>query len=153
MCSKALQFSRYEVASYDAACTSINDDNVKHFIARIKFYGSCVYLAHKCGVSTEQQLLARLSFCVERTTYLHTTERAVSQQAAVLTCKGNALRNALIDDACADFSEAIYVCFASTIVATLHRIIEKTIYRVTVVLVVLSCIDTALSCDRVRAAR
>ena len=92
-------------------------------------------------------MLARLSFCVERTTYLHATERAVGEQAAIFASKGYALRNALIDDACADFSEAIYVCFASTIVAALHRIVEEAIYRVAVVLIVLSCIDTALSCD------
>ena len=43
------------------------------------------------------------------------------------------------------------ISLARAVVASLDRIVEETVYRVTVILIVLSCIDTSLSGYRVSA--
>ena len=64
---ETFQFTCYKVFGNDTAGTSVNDDNVLHFIAGVKFYSTYVYLTAQCGVSTQQQLLACLTFSVEST--------------------------------------------------------------------------------------
>lgn len=59
--------------------------------------------------------------------------------------------DALVDDGVRHFGETIDVSFASAVVTALHRIVEKAINRVTVVLIVLGGVDTTLSGDGVRA--
>ena len=64
---KALQLTRHQVLGDDAACASVDDDNVLHFIAGIEFYGTGSHLAAQGRICTEQQLLARLSLGIECT--------------------------------------------------------------------------------------
>ena len=94
-----------------------------------------------------------MSSGIECTAYLHTTERTVGEISAILSCKRNSLRNALVNDSGADFSKTIDVSLSTTIVTTLDGIVEKTVDRVIVILVVLRSIDTTLCCNRVRTTR
>ena len=146
---EALQLTCDEVLGDDAAGTAIDDDDVFHLIA-----GEELHLAglHLCAVGTEQQLLTGLALGIEGTADLSAAEGAVGQHAAVLTSKGNALCHALVDDIVGHLSQTIDVGLAGAVVATLHGVVEQTIDRVTVVLVVLGCVDTALGSDGVCAA-
>ena len=63
------------------------------------------------------------------------------------------MRDALIDDVDRNFSQAMHVRFTRTIVATLQRVIEKSIHAIAVVLIILRGIDATLSRDRMRTAR
>ena len=55
----------------------------------------------------------------------------------------------LVNDGIRHFCQTINVGFACTIVTTFDCIVEKTVYGVTVILIVLSCIDTTLCSNRV----
>ena len=57
----------------------------------------------------------------------------------------------LVDDIVAYLSQAVDIGLAGTVVTTLHGVIEQTIDRVAVVLIVLCCVDTALCSDGVSA--
>ncbi len=105
------------------------------------------------GVGAEQQLLAGLSTRVERARHLRATERAVGQEAAVLTRERHALRDALVDDVHAELRKPVHVGFACAEVATLHGVVEEAVHAVAVVLVVLGGVDATLRRDAVRAAR
>ena len=61
--------------------------------------------------------------------------------------------NALVDDVVGNLSEPIDVCLSRAEVATLNRVVEKAIYGVTVIAIVLRCIDPALRSDGVGATR
>ena len=152
VCSEAFESTGHEVAGDDTAGTSVNEDYIQHFVAGVEFYGASMYLAHQRRVGTEEQLLTCLTFGVESTAHLCTTERTVGQHAAVFASKGYALCHALVDDVVAHFGQTIDVGFTSTIVATLHGVVEKTIYGVAVVLVVLCSVDTSLCRDGVGTA-
>ena len=152
MSGEAFEFSVDEVTCDDASSATVDDDYVLHFIAAVEFHGACVHLAHKCGVGAEEELLSGLSFCVERTAHLHTTEGAVGEETAIFASEGNALCDTLVDDVGADFSETIDVGFASTIVTTFDGVVEETIDGVAVVLIVLCGVDTTLCGDGVSAA-
>jgi hypothetical protein len=60
-------------------------------------------------VRADEQLLPGLAARIERAGHLHATERAVVQQAAVLTGERHTLRHALVDDLHADLRQAIHV--------------------------------------------
>ena len=94
-----------------------------------------------------------LTFSVESTGNLSTTERAVGEETAVFASERHALSDALVDNIVRHFGEAIHVGFASAIVATFHSVVEEAIDRVAVVLVVFGSVDTTLRSDRVSAAR
>ena len=95
------------------------------------------------------QLLTGLTFGIERTAHLGTTEGTVCQHTAVLTSEGHTLSDTLVDDIIADLSQTIDISLAGTIVTTLYGIVEQTIDRVAIVLITLSGIDTTLCSDRV----
>ena len=59
----------------------------------------------------------------------------------------------MVDDAVTYLSEAVYVSLTSAVVTTLDCVVEEAVNRVTVVLVVLRGVDTALRGDGVSAAR
>ena len=146
---KAFQFTCYKIFSDDTAGTSVNDNHILHFITGIQFYSTCVYLTAQCGVSTQQQLLTGLAFSVESTGYLCATERTVVQCTAIFASERNTLCYTLVDDSVRHFSQTIYVCFTGTIVATFYSIVEQTVNRVTIILIILCSIDTTLCSDRV----
>ena len=81
--------------------------------------------------------------------------RAVWREAiaAVLAGERNTLGHALVNDIVRHLSQTVDVGLAGAVVATFHGVIEKAIYRVAVVLVVLSSVDTTLCGDRVGTAR
>ena len=64
---KTFQFTGNEVLCNDTAGTSVNEDNIFHFVAGVQFYGTYVHLAAQCRVCTQQQLLSGLTFSVEST--------------------------------------------------------------------------------------
>ena len=150
---KTFQFTGNEVLSNDTAGTSVNEDNVFHFVAGIQFHSAYVHLAAQCRVCTQQQLLSGLTLGIESTGYLGTTERTVVQCTAVFAGERNTLRNALVDNIVGYFSQTVNIGFAGTVVATLYCIVEQTVHRVAVVLVILSGIDTTLCSDGVCTAR
>ena len=153
VCSVAFDFTSHEVASDDTASATIDDHEVEHLIASIELHSASVHLAHERRVSTKEELLTSLTLSVESTAHLSTTERTVSEHTAVFASERYTLRHALVDDSVAHFSQTIHVSFTSAIVTTLYGVVEKTIYRVTVVLVVLCSVDTTLCSDRVCTAR
>ena len=64
---ETFQFTCYKVFGNDTAGTSVDDNNVLHFVTGEQFHCTYVYLAAQCRVSTQQQLLAGLAFSVECT--------------------------------------------------------------------------------------
>ena len=150
--TKALQLTGYQVTSDDTASLAILNNYVEHLVAGVALNRAVSDLLVQSCVSTEQQLLTGLTTSIERTRYLSTTERTVSQQTAVLTSERYALSYALVDNCVRHLSQTINVSLTCAVVATLDGVVEQTINRVVVVLVVLSGIDTTLSCDRVSAA-
>ena len=152
VCSETFQFACHEVAGNDAARLAVLDDDVEHLVARITLHRTCRDLLVQCGVGTQKELLTRLAAGIEGTRYLRAAERTVGQQAAVFAGERHALSHALVDDQVGDFGHAVDVGFAGAVVAALDRVVEQTVYRVVVVLVVLRGVDTALRGDRVRAA-
>ena len=146
---ETFQFACYKIFCDDTAGTSVNDDNILHFVAGIQFNSTYVYLTAQCRVSTQQQLLTSLAFSVESTGYLCATERTVIQCTAIFASERNTLRYTLVDDSVRHFSQTIYVCFTGTIVATFYSIVEQTVNGVTIILIILCSIDTTLCSDRV----
>ena len=104
-------------------------------------------------VGADQQLLAGLATRVERAGHLYAAERAVVQQAAVLPGERDALGDALVDDVGAHLGQAVDVRLAGAVVAALDGVVEETVDRVAVLLVVLGGVDPALRGDRVRTTR
>ena len=140
------------VARNNTASATVGNDEFHHLVARVLGHGAGGNLTLQCLVGTDEQLLTCLAACVERTRDLDTTEGTVVQQAAVFTCEGNALRHALVNDAGADFSEAVHVGFTCTVVAALDGVVKEAVNGVVIVAVVLRSVDTTLRCNGVRAA-
>ena len=67
MGGEALQLACYQVLGDDTAGTTVDDDDVFHLITGIEFHSAGIYLAAQCGVGTQQQLLACLTFGIEGT--------------------------------------------------------------------------------------
>ena len=147
-----MQLTCCKILSDDAACATIDNDELFHLITGQELHLSLFHLTAQRRVGTEQQLLARLSLGVECTAYLGTAERAVGQHAAILACEGYTLCHALVDDIVRHLSQTIDVGLAGTIVAALHGVVEQTIDRVSVVLIAFCCIDTTLCSDGVCAS-
>ena len=149
ICRESLKLSCAEILCDDTACTTVNNNNVFHFITCIELHLASIHHARERRVSTKEELLSCLALCIERTAYLCTTERTVSKHTAIFTCERNTLSNTLVDDIVRNLCKAIYVCLTGTIVTTLYSVIEKTVYRVAIVLIVLGSVDTTLSRNRV----
>ena len=133
-----------------ALSLAVLNNYVEHLVTRIALNRTCSDLLIEGCVSAEEELLTGLATSIECTRYLRTAERTVSQKTAVLTSERYTLSYALVDDKVRNLSQTVNVCLASAVVTTLDGVVEKTIDRIVVVLVVLSCIDTTLCCDRVR---
>ncbi len=148
----ALDLARHQVAGDDAAGLAVLDHDVEHLVARVALDRTCGDLLVQRGIGAQQELLARLAAGIERTRHLRAAERTVGQQAAVLAGERHALGHALVDDQVGHLGQTVDVGLAGTVVAALDRVVEEAVYRVVVVLIVLGRIDTALRCDRMRAA-
>ena len=152
VCAVALDLTGDEVAGDDALGFAVLHDDVEHLVTGIALHRAGGDLLVEYRVGAQQELLTRLAAGVERTRNLRAAERTVGQQAAVFAGERHALSHALVDDQVGDFGHAVDVGFAGAVVAALDRVVEQTVYRVVVVLVVLRGVDTALRGDRVRAA-
>ena len=150
--SKAFEFAGNQVLGNDTASATVNHHHVVHFVAVVALHLAHLNLAVERAVGTEQKLLTGLTLSVECARYLSTTKRAVGKSAAIFASERHTLSHALVDDVVRHFGKTIYVGFASTIVATLHCVVEQTVNRVAVVLIVLGCINTTLCSNRVSTA-
>ena len=142
-----------QVLGNDTASATVDHHDVVHFVAVEALNLTHLDLAVERAVSAKKKLLTCLTLSVECTRHLSATKRTVGKSAAVFASERYALFHTLVDDVVRYFGEAIYVGFASAIVTTLYSIVEQTVDRVAVVLIVLCSIDTTLSSDRVSAAR
>ncbi len=147
------QFAGDQVAGDNAPRLSIDNDQVQHFGARKHRYLAEVNLPLKCLVCAQQKLLPGLAAGVERTRHLGAAEGAILQRTSVFASKGNALRDALINNVHAVLRQPVDVRFARAEVAAFYRVIEEAVDTVAVVLVVLGCIDAALRSNGMGASR
>ena len=132
---------------------TVDDDELDHLVAGVALDRAGGDLALEGLVGADEQLLAGLSPGVEGARDLDAAERAVVQQAAVLTGERHALCHALVDDVGAHLREAVDVRLARAVVAALDRVVEEPVDGVAVALVVLGRVDAALRGDRVGPAR
>ena len=153
MSTKALELTGNKISCNNTLGFTIYNYKVEHLVTRIALYCPGCNLSVERSISAKKKLLTGLSPCIESTAYLHTTERTVGKISAVFPCERNTLSYALVNDGCADFCETIDIGFSASVVTTFDGVVEETIDRVIVVLIVLGCIDTTLSRNRVRAAR
>ena len=100
-----------------------------------------------------KKLLAGLAARIKCARDLRAAKGTVGQKTAVFARKWHALRDALIDDRCADFRQTIDIRFPRAEIAALDRVVEQSINAVAVVLIILGGVDSALGGNRVRAAR
>ena len=152
VCGVALELTCDEVAHDHTACAAVDHYDVKHLAAVEALDGAFLDLAVERCVGAKQQLLAGLALGIECTAYLSATERTVGQQTAVFACEGNALCHALVNDVVRHFSQTVNVGLARAEVTAFHCVIEQTVNRVAVVLIVLGSIDTTLCGNGVSAA-
>ena len=81
------------------------------------------------------------------------TEGPVGKLPSIFAGERDSLRDALIDNGTADFSESVDIRLTGAEVAPLHRVVKETPDAVAVVLIVLGGIDASLRRDGVSAAR
>ena len=148
----ALDFAGHHITHHDTLGVAVDHDEVHHFGTGVHLDVALAdFLLHGL-IGTEEELLAGLAAAVEGTLELGTTEGAVVEQTTVFAAEGNALGHALVDDVAGHLGQTIHVGLTGAEVATLHGVVEQTVYGVTVVLVVVSSVDTTLSGDGVGAA-
>ena len=123
---------------------AVNNDQVDHLMPAVELNGPRLRLAHQCLVGTDKQLLPGLPAGIESSRHLHAAERAVVQQAAVFTRKGNTLCHALIDNCRGNFGQTVHVRFARTEIPAFDGVVEQAEHGIVVVLVVLRRVDSAL---------
>ncbi len=150
---ESLQLAGDEVLGNDATCATVDNHHVFHLVAGVELHLAGLHLCRERRIGAQQQLLARLSLGVERTAHLGTAERTVGQHAAILAGEGNTLGHALVDDVVGHLGQTIDVGLAGAVVATLHGVVEQTINRVAVILIVLGGVDATLCGNGVGAAR
>ena len=141
------------VARDDAARSTVDDDHLQHLVPGVHRHGPGRDLTLQRLVGADQQLLAGLAACVKGALHLHTAERAVVEQSAVVAGERDALRHALVDDPGAHLGQPVHVGLTGAVVAALDRVVEQPERRIVVVAVVLGRVDAALRRDRVRAPR
>ena len=122
-------------------------------MTRVHLYFTQPDLTAQRRICAQQQLLSRLSAGIERARYLCPAERTVVEQSAVFAGKRYALRHALVDNGIRYFGQTVHVGFTGTIVAPFNRVIEQTVYRIAVVLIILGRIDPSLRSNRVCTTR
>ena len=64
---EALKLAADEVLGNDTACTTVDNHEVFHFVAGEELHTSGVYLTAQRRISTEEKLLACLTFGIEST--------------------------------------------------------------------------------------
>ena len=105
----------------------------------------------RAGIGTKQQLLTGLTTGIKGSGNLGSAKGAVGKGAAVFSGKRNPLGRTVIDDSVGNLSEPIHIGLAGPEIAALDGIVKKAKNRVTVVLIILGCIDSPLGGDGVGA--
>ena len=145
-------FAGNQIAGDDALGFAVHQHQVHHFMAGEHFNVSLGHFLFQSLVGTQQELLARLSACVEGSLELGAAEGAVVQQAAVFTAEGNALGHTLVNDVGGDFRQTVDIGFTGAEVAAFNGVVKQAVNGVAVVLVVLGRVDAALGRNGVGAA-
>jgi hypothetical protein len=144
-------FAGCQISSHNAPGLTINHDDVQHLCHWKHLAAAQPDLALQRLIRPDEQLLAGLPSRVEGSRNLGATERAVRQQSSVLSCEGNTLGHTLVDNVDADLCQAIDVGLASAEIAAFDRVVEQAVDAISVVRIVFRGIDSALSCNAVRA--
>ena len=126
---------------------------LEHLVPGVAAHRARGHLPLEGLVGADEQLLAGLAAGVEGARDLDPAERAVVEQPAVLAGERDALGDALVDDVHADLGQPVDVRLAGAVVAALDGVVEESVDRVSVALVVLGRVDAALCRDRVSPAR
>ena len=143
--------TRLQITDDDALGMAVDHHQVQHLGVGVGFDpASSDHLVER-RVGTEQKLLSGLAPCVESAGDLGTTERPVVEKATVFAGERDTLSRALVDDVHRDLGQAMHVGLAGAIIASLDGIVEQSMHRITVVLVILRCVDTSLSGHRMGA--
>jgi len=101
-----------QIARDDPASFSVDHDQIQHLATRVHVDVAETDLATHGLIGTQQELLSSLATGIERSGDLRTTERAVVQEAAILTGKRYTLRDTLINDVVRYLRQAVHVRFA-----------------------------------------
>ena len=144
----SFDFSIDQVSGNDTPCFSTNHHQIHHFVAVVHFNFSTTNLSVHCRISPEQQLLTGLSLGVKSSGYQYPSKRAIVQQSAVISRKRDSLGHTLVYDIGRYLSQTVYVGFTRSIISPFNGIIEQTIGRIAIALVVFGGIDPALGCNR-----
>ena len=108
-----------QIPDDDSPGLAVHDHKVHHFPAGKHLDLPCLDLSHHGMVGPQEQLLAGLAPGIEGSGHLGPSEGPVGEKASVLSCKGNALGHALVNDVVADLRQAVDVCFPGPKVAAL----------------------------------
>ena len=152
MGSETLDLAGNEVTGDDTAGLTVDDHELQHLMTGIGFDCTLCDLTVQGSVGSKEELLSGLTSGVECTAYLSTAEGAVVEQSAVIACKRNSLSHALVDNQIAYLCKPVDIGLTAAVVASLDGVVEETVHRVVVILIVLGCVDTSLSRNRVRTA-
>ena len=150
VCSETFEFTCNEIAGNNSLGLSVDDYEIEHFVTGIALYRSCCNLLVESCIGTEKKLLSGLSAGIECTAYLNTAERTVCKISAVFARKGNSLCDTLVYNGSAYLGKTVYICLTCPVVTTFYGIIEKTVYGIIVVLIILCSVDTTLCRNGVR---
>ena len=146
-------FAGLEITHNDALGMTADEHEIEHLGARVHFDATLFDFLFESLIASDEQLLSCLAAGVKGTRNLSATERTVVEQTAVLSRKGHALRDALIDDRARHLGKAKDICLARAEVAALDGVIKQTAHRVAVIAIVFRGVDATLRGDRVRATR
>jgi len=108
----AFHLTRDQVPDGDSARLIVHDHQVHHFTAGKHLDFPCMDLSHHGMVSAQEQLLTGLAPRIKGSGHLGSTEGAVGEKAAVLSCKGHALGHTQVDDLIADLRQAVDIGLA-----------------------------------------
>src|SRR5574344_2217929 len=107
MCSESFNFACNQITSDNTFCLTVDNNKIQHLVTWITCYSSSCNLTVKSSISSQKKLLSCLPASIERTTYLHTTERTVCKISAIFPCERNALSYALVNDFGTDLGKTI----------------------------------------------
>src|SRR5574344_1342158 len=152
MSSKSFNLTGDNISCNNTFCFSFNQNKVKHLITRIAFNRTLCNLSVHSSISSNQQLLSGLSAGIKCTANLCASERTIIEQSAVISCEWNSLSNTLIYNIITYLSKTVNICLPASVITTFYGIIKQSVYRVIIILIIFSSINTSLICNRVSSS-
>src|ERR1700722_14545149 len=131
-----------QVANDNPFGVTVYYDDVQKLGSRKHFHAAGSDLMGESLVGAQQQRLAGLASSVKSSRYLRPTKRTIGQHPAVFPGKRDSLGHALVNDIHADFGQSIDIRFSGTEIATFDRVVKQAINPITVVLIILSGVNT-----------